>query len=920
MGSRPILLVLVLTAGFLSGTRVYSVTATAFQSHPSIIIVGNEAFTQPNGVTGGSGTASDPYIIEGLEIQPSNVGIKIANTTAFFILRNVYVHSPPNTRGFYGVAFINVTNGRVEDVTSSDLYGGVVLVGSSRILILNSHFYSNSRDVTLRTSSFVTVLNNTVSDDFLGISLYNTQNIDIANNKIRGKAEFGVTHEPCRFVAVEASHANNLTIADNSISENEHGINIGSNLCEPDVGVTIFNVTISNNDIGNNSHGIWLRNVESTSIKNNKISNNIAGVDADKAFHLTFKNNTISSNRRGIELHSSQSVVLSNNLISQNSLGVNLDSSFQVTLSGNTLYSDGFVLGENPLLGGNLTLLDSYTFTADNKVNNKPVYFYRNCTGGLDLEAIEVGQLLIANCKGIVLTNVQIVDTDIAVQMFWIEDVLISQCIFSNNFEAVSLVSATNVTITDNTLSSNGRGFVNQGPFVRSAGIQIVHGVRISILRNKIAPLNQDAILAFKSTSVDIAENDISKNENRNWAGFVVEIYYGSNTTIKSNAISANEFGVLVEGYRNVTIEKNVVSWNKFVGIKISSSTGVSILDNDILSNGKSADPPAYPFQFACGILAANVTVIHNNLIDNALQACGGVRDIWDGGYPAGGNYWSDYAGKDNCSGSLQDICPSPDGVGDTPYVVDSDSQDRYPSMMPFVRANSPPVAFFSPRLRQGYQGTVFTLSASQSWDLDDSTGSLEARWDWEDDGIPDTDWSTVMVASHQYSTPGVYTIRLEVRDSGGLVDFANRQVLVLGDAVPPSWPASSALASTDVGNTIVTLNWSHATDNVRVASYRIYEGDKLLATLPGDAQTYTVSGLKPGTTYMFRVEAGDLADNWTSDGPSLTVTTAQPGPVPAAPQPSSWDNWFLLLVGAIVLVSALLAVRVRTVRSRRIR
>jgi hypothetical protein len=46
----------------------------------------------------------------------------------------------------------------------------------------------------------------------------------------------------------------------------------------------------------------------------------------------------------------------------------------------------------------------------------------------------------------------------------------------------------------------------------------------------------------------------------------------------------------------------------------------------------------------------------------------------WDAGYPSGGNYWSDYSGVDS----------NLDGIGDTPYVIDSSNVDHYPLVRPF--------------------------------------------------------------------------------------------------------------------------------------------------------------------------------------------------------------------------------------------
>src|SRR6266699_331179 len=68
--------------------------AVASQSHSSILIVGNAEFTPANGVTVGTGTASDPYVIQGWNInvcwQCPYYGIEVANTTDYCTASNRY--------------------------------------------------------------------------------------------------------------------------------------------------------------------------------------------------------------------------------------------------------------------------------------------------------------------------------------------------------------------------------------------------------------------------------------------------------------------------------------------------------------------------------------------------------------------------------------------------------------------------------------------------------------------------------------------------------------------------------------------------------------------------------------------------------------------------------------------------------------
>jgi hypothetical protein len=83
-----------------------------------------------------------------------------------------------------------------------------------------------------------------------------------------------------------------------------------------------------------------------------------------------------------------------------------------------------------------------------------------------------------------------------------------------------------------------------------------------------------------------------------------------------------------------------------------------------------------------------NNTFCHNNFIDNFLQVyiyTSGYANVWDDGYPSGGNYWSDYAGVDLCSSPNQTVTGS-DSVGDAPYVIVENNVDNYPLMAPYSR------------------------------------------------------------------------------------------------------------------------------------------------------------------------------------------------------------------------------------------
>ena len=49
-----------------------SINRSSYTQHDPIYIHGNDDFTSENGVTGGSGTSNDPYIIEDWDINASS--------------------------------------------------------------------------------------------------------------------------------------------------------------------------------------------------------------------------------------------------------------------------------------------------------------------------------------------------------------------------------------------------------------------------------------------------------------------------------------------------------------------------------------------------------------------------------------------------------------------------------------------------------------------------------------------------------------------------------------------------------------------------------------------------------------------------------------------------------------------------------
>lgn len=205
-----VLIVFLSLALILSSIAVYE-KAFSLPPHNPIRISANCDFTTENGVTGGSGTISDPFIIENWKINSQYTaygfstydenGIVIRDTTAHFVIRNTYltfngILSSPG----YGIILTNVSNGIVENCTFSENSVGISIGGCSHIIIKNNRIFSNSLGIFIRASN-CTVVGNSISSNEGGISLINSKNITVYNNNfIRNKEQasegIGISHQP----------------------------------------------------------------------------------------------------------------------------------------------------------------------------------------------------------------------------------------------------------------------------------------------------------------------------------------------------------------------------------------------------------------------------------------------------------------------------------------------------------------------------------------------------------------------------------------------------------------------------------------------------------------------------------------------------------------------------------------------------
>lgn len=162
---------------------------------------------------------------------------------------------------------------------------------------------------------------------------------------------------------------------------------------------------------------------------------------------------------------------------------------------------------------------------------------------------------------------------------------------------------------------------------------------------------------AFTGTgiSLDGSNNLIMRNTITNYFACGVSLSYASTNTIYANNITLNgAAGIELGEYAdNNTVAGNIIAFNGY-GINIYQASGNRIYHNNFKENGEDI------------------------FIDD------GVVNYFDGGYPAGGNFWDEHGGDDSFHGENQDI-PGSDGIIDTAYQAPNGIVDRYPLAAPIT-------------------------------------------------------------------------------------------------------------------------------------------------------------------------------------------------------------------------------------------
>ena len=111
-------------------------------------------------VVAGSGSASDPYVIGGWEIDASEAdGISVASVEDYFLITQVDISG---SRQHAAIHFEMVQNGKVSDSSISGTFSGISILRSKNVAVVNNVISGSEYGVWLEASGLSNVVGNTL--------------------------------------------------------------------------------------------------------------------------------------------------------------------------------------------------------------------------------------------------------------------------------------------------------------------------------------------------------------------------------------------------------------------------------------------------------------------------------------------------------------------------------------------------------------------------------------------------------------------------------------------------------------------------------------------------------------------------------------------------------------------------------------
>jgi len=408
---------------------------------------------------------------------------------------------------------------------------------------------------------------------------------------------------------------------------------------------------------------IALINCSDVLVDNLNFTNKGPGLFLYLTNNTVISNNNISNKKYGILLHqSSNNTISGNNITNSSHQGIYVKSSFDNRIHANNIT-------ENQEHGIILTQLSNSNDICSNRIiNNSYGIQLLSCFN----TTISGNDITLNNNCGIHISQSG-------------NNTISGNNITENNPHGIKMESSTGNRISRNNITENNNDGINidqadgglissNDIWARDNGIFMQHCSNFSLCQNKITAGLNGMLLYFSSNNTVCGNTFIYCI----W-GAQLSIDSSFNTICENNFLNCTRDGTWLHG-----VSYNVVRGNNMTYCGFGVSLEMEASENIILENTMAYCIAGVSI-FTEFANEPNI-FFHNNFINNRHSCEPYFMEtpcVWDEGYPFAGNYWSDYDGEDLYCGPYQNVT-GPDGIGDTPYVIDPWNKDNYPLIAPF--------------------------------------------------------------------------------------------------------------------------------------------------------------------------------------------------------------------------------------------
>jgi parallel beta-helix repeat protein len=504
--------------------------------------------------------------------------------------------------------------------------------------------------------------------------------------------------------------------------------------------------------VGNDQDGLYLMRTGFSIIENNTIGYSFFGLgNAGDGIHLRLSDNNLirynsiqNNKEHGLNIaHSSHNQIFGNSASANNMDGIYILDSSHVKVGDGVLNHRNYIAGNGAngvhLNGASLNNvsvmnndigLSSGAFDAGNAANGVLIEggAHSNTIGGIGaFEGNWIGfndQMGVMIKDGTTHSNT-VVGNVIGAPVNWAWEA-------PNGQHGIGIYNGT---------YNNSIGVLFLGNYILSSGWS---GIGIHQSNNNTAIFNY---IGTDGTDADWGNN-----------GYGIHTVDSQGNNFNFNEIAFNLNGVYVSGSTATSnqITTNSIHDHTSTGIQLNSG-GNNSLAAPVITSASCSGP-------VTGTACANCLVeIFSDHDDEGL--------VYEG--------WAQADGSGNFSWS-----GTPNGPHVTATATDSGNNTSPFSLATNLgtNCNHPPTASFTYAPTSGMTCTQFAFDASGSSDPEDPPSALRVRWDFDNNGFYETDWSTTKTTTHALNDY-IYlqTVRMQVIDTRGLADTVTQTITYSG-------------------------------------------------------------------------------------------------------------------------------------------